>query len=92
VLDQGGDPAVVAGWIADTQRQRAALVARLGDPLPGAKLTRDEVKALVGALRDIVATLAEADHTDKADLYRELGLSGPAVPWAGLCTAIRPVR
>jgi len=52
---------VVASWIADTQRQRAGAVAWLGEPLPGAKLTRNEVKALVGALRDIVATLAEAD-------------------------------
>jgi len=33
------------------------------------------VKALVGALRDIVSTLAAADPTDKADLYRELGVS-----------------
>jgi site-specific DNA recombinase len=35
VLDQGGDPAVVARWISDAQLERKVLVAQLGEPVPG---------------------------------------------------------
>lgn len=40
-----------------------------------AKLTTADVKALVASLKDIVATLADADPSDKAAVYRELGIS-----------------
>jgi site-specific DNA recombinase len=75
VLDQGGDPAVVARWISDAQRERKVFVAQLGEPVPGGKLTKSQVRALVAGLRDIVSTLADADPEDKAELYRELGIT-----------------
>jgi site-specific DNA recombinase len=75
VLDQGGDAAVVARWISDAQRERKLLLAQLGEPVPGGKLTKSQVRALVAGLRDIVSTLADADPEDKAELYRELGVT-----------------
>jgi hypothetical protein len=56
-------------------RRRKVLVAQLGEPGPGTKLTKNQVRALVAGLRDIVGTLADADPDDKAELYRELGVN-----------------
>jgi site-specific DNA recombinase len=75
VLDRGGDPAVVARWISDVERERKFLVAQLGEPVPGGKLTKNQVKVLVAGRRDIASTLADADPEDKAELYRELGVN-----------------
>ena len=74
VLDQGADPTVVAGWMAQVQRERRHLETQLGHTIPGGKLTSTQVRALVEALRDIVTVLAEADPQDKANLYGELGV------------------
>jgi hypothetical protein len=75
VLNEGADPQIVARWMAQVQRERRHLEAQLGRKVPGGKLTASQVRALVEALRDIVAILAEADQEDKADLYSELGVS-----------------
>ena len=66
---------MVARWISDAQRERKVLVAQLGEPVPGGKLTKNQVRALVAGLRDIVSTLADADPEDKAELYRERGVN-----------------
>lgn len=44
------------------------------DAVPGGELTTDQVKILVRHLRDIVSVLADAAPSDKAELYRELGI------------------
>jgi len=41
---------------------------------PTTQLTKHDVKALVASLRDITATLAAADPTDKAAVYEEMGI------------------
>jgi hypothetical protein len=48
------------------QRERRDLETQLGRPVPGGNLTLPQVRALVEALRDIVAVLAEDDPEDKA--------------------------
>jgi site-specific DNA recombinase len=75
LLDQEGDVAIAAKWITDTQRERRALEAQLGQQIPGGTMTTEQVKALVAALRDIVDVLADADPADKAELYNELGVT-----------------
>lgn len=70
-----GEVVPIVGWIAEVQRERKHLEAQLGRNIPGGKLTKAQVKALVGALRDIVGVLADADPADKAELYAELGVS-----------------
>ena len=55
--------------------ERRGYEAALGRDVPGGKLTKSQVRALVEALRDIVAVLADADVEDKAALYAELGVN-----------------
>jgi len=43
--------------------------------VPGGKLTKPQVRALVEALRDIVSLLAQADEDDCNELYQQLGVS-----------------
>ncbi len=38
-------------------------------------MTTEQVKALVGALRQIIDVLSDAEPADKAELYSELGVS-----------------
>ena len=65
--------ATVGRWIAETAQERRRLEAFLGNK-PSTQLTKDDVKALVASLRDITATLAAADPTDKAAVYEEMGI------------------
>lgn len=73
LLDHDEAIEVAAKWIAETQRERKALERQLGHQIPGGKLTTAQVEAL--ALRDIVEVLATAEPADKAEVYRELGVS-----------------
>jgi site-specific DNA recombinase len=75
-LDGGGDPAVIGAWITETQARKLSARARLG-ALAGtspARLTSEEITAMVAAISDIVALLGSADPADKAELYAQLGL------------------
>jgi site-specific DNA recombinase len=75
-LDAGADPAVVTGWVAQTQAERARAEADLctiASTTPH-RMSRGEITALVTALGDITTVLREADPADKAEVYRQLGL------------------
>jgi len=73
-LDAGADPAVVAGWMADVQRERVQAENDLGRESTSEHLTPDQVRALVAGVHDAVAVLAHADPADKAAIYAGLGL------------------
>ena len=73
-LDAGGALDSVIAWIADTERQRRRLATQLDDPPPGGKLSSSQVRVLIGAMRDIIDVLADAEPADKAELYAELGV------------------
>lgn len=75
LLDHDVDPALAAGWIKDTQRERRTLEAQLRRPHNEGSIDHDDVRALVEELRDIVNVLADADPQTKADIYRELGVT-----------------
>lgn len=68
---------VVAGWIADTRRERAraaALWTEVGtERSPAKRLSIEEIHEMVDELSDIVTALAEANPADKAEVYRQLG-------------------
>ncbi|WP_328468883.1 recombinase family protein [Actinoplanes sp. NBC_00393] len=80
-LEAGADPAVVTGWIAETQeeRQRALIRQQVEAAQPSgaeesSQLTADDVLAIVEELGDMVTVLAEADPDHKQQVYRNLGL------------------
>ncbi len=66
--------AAVGKWIAETHQERRRLETMLGGT-PSSVVTPEDIMALVASLRDITATLAEADPKDKADVYAEMGLN-----------------
>lgn len=70
-LDAGRDPAVVSAWITGTQARKLAARRRL-DALVStspARLTREDITAMVSAIADIVTLLSSAEAADKAELY-----------------------
>jgi site-specific DNA recombinase len=74
-LDSGADPAVVAGWIGDVQRERSAAERVLATRDATRPITRDDIRRMVDAVEDKVQLLADADATTKAALYGSLGIS-----------------
>jgi len=75
-LDAGADPAVVTGWIAQTQAEKTTAERTLRDAKKSEErtLTREEISTMVAALGDVATALAEAEPAEKADLYRQLDL------------------
>lgn len=79
-LDAGADPAVVAGWIAETQTERrqaeerhqTATASKTSDRIT--HLTAEELTAIVEELGDLVTALRDADPEHKMAVYRDLGL------------------
>ena len=79
-LDAGADPAVVAGWIAETQperlraeqHQQTATTAKTPDK--ASHPTEEELFAIIDELGDLVTALRDADPEHKLEVYRNLGL------------------
>jgi site-specific DNA recombinase len=88
-LDAGADPVLVAGWITETQARKLSARARL-DALAGAtpaRMTTEEITAMVSAITDIVRMLSNAAPADKAELYAQLGLRLTYNPGLRIVTA-----
>ncbi len=73
-LEAGADARIVASWMAEVQGERLRAEAELGASLPGGKLKKEQIRALVLELRDIVKVLSTADPGLKREVYRELGV------------------
>lgn len=74
-LDAGGDPALIAGWIAETTAIKKTAQARLGfTEAPPQRMTRDQLDAIAKAFNDLLGLLRDADPRDRAELYSRLGL------------------
>ncbi|MGA6168355.1 hypothetical protein [Amycolatopsis magusensis] len=73
-IDPGADPQLVAGWMAEVQARRAEAMARSRTAGGRRRMPIEEIQGLVEALGSIRQVLAEADPTDKAAVYRQLGL------------------
>ncbi|MGN9913557.1 hypothetical protein ACTMTJ_39080 [Phytohabitans sp. LJ34] len=79
-LDAGADPAVVAGWIAETQaerqrakeRQPSATTTNIATDI--GRLTEEKIVAILDELGDLVTALREAQPEHKLEVYRSLGL------------------
>jgi site-specific DNA recombinase len=70
LLDEGTDPAIVAGWIREVEAERLAIQARLRTATRRAPMTADEITAL----GDMIDILARAEPADKIKIYTRLGL------------------
>ncbi|MFI0411931.1 recombinase family protein [Actinomadura sp. 3N508] len=73
-LDEGTDPAMIAGWITQVQQQRTAAQAQLRPAQSQGHLTEADIAALIEEIADYTQALATADPAHKADLYGKLGL------------------
>ncbi|TBL44928.1 recombinase family protein [Verrucosispora sp. SN26_14.1] len=79
-LDAGADPAVVAGWIAETQAERrraeqhqqTRTTAKTSDM--ASHLTENGLLTIIDELGDLVTALRDADPEHKLEVYRNLGL------------------
>lgn len=77
-LEAGADPAVVAGWIAETQaeRQRAEQPEQpTADEVANTtgRLTEEEIIANVEELGDMVNAWRDAEPEHKLEVHRSLG-------------------
>src|SRR5580704_1022174 len=72
---EGGDPAAIAGWIAEVQGEKLGAEAELAAFAPSTPPTVDALRDALAGLGPMVQVLAEADPADKAALYAKLGIS-----------------
>lgn len=88
---------VVAGWIKEVEGARLAAERELAEAEPTPTLTRQEVRALVSAVRDRLIGLDGATPEQQATLYGSMGLCLTYHPDAGrleiecrpACTQVR---
>jgi site-specific DNA recombinase len=73
-LDAGTDPVLVQQWITQVQAEKAVAEADLRRINGRHIMTAEEIKTLVEAMAGIATILREADPTDKAEVYRQLGI------------------
>ena len=73
-LDSGGDPAVVARWITETQAARASYQALKRPAPPRPSMSRQEITTIVNTFADLLEVVRSADPADKAEIYARLGL------------------
>jgi site-specific DNA recombinase len=77
-LEAGADPTLVAAWSQDVQRERALAHARLTHlqhHTGKGPMTKNEIRAVINTLGGLLAILHHADLADKAEVYRQLGLT-----------------
>lgn len=77
MLDGDGDSEMssVMKWIAETERRRNTANAQLTSQRSKGELAPHQIKQLVADLRDIVSLLRQAAPQQKAEIYRELGVT-----------------
>ena len=90
-LDAGADPALVAGWIAETAAIKKAAQARLGvTEAPPQRMSEEQIAAIVDALGGLLGLLRRADQPDRAEIYTRIGLQMTYRP--GTETVLAEVR
>ncbi|MFY9932996.1 MAG: hypothetical protein WAK82_33835 [Streptosporangiaceae bacterium] len=72
-LDAGANPASVAGWIAETEAEKAAMALIRRRPEPRPRLTEQEIRSIVEKFADIARVLTDADPDDTAEIFGRLG-------------------
>jgi hypothetical protein len=86
-LDAGTDPAQVQQWITQVQAEKAVAEADLRRITGRRTMTPNEINTLVEAMSGIATILRQADPTDKAEVYRQLGIKLTFTPGLRLIQA-----
>ena len=73
-LDAGASPVTVAGWIAETEAERARHEMSLRQSATRARMSEEEIEAMISRLGGLAVTLHDADPDDKSEVYQQLGL------------------
>src|ERR1700761_6541446 len=74
-LDAGASPVTVAGWIAETEAEKARYEAGLRQVAKAReRMTEQEIRSVVEKFADIARVLSRANAEDKAEIFRQLGL------------------
>ncbi|MDH2426429.1 hypothetical protein [Sphaerisporangium sp. TRM90804] len=76
LVNAGTDPAVVVGWITETEARRKVEQSRLKEISASTpkRLSEQEIATIVSALGDLRRLLRSVDPHDKMQVYRQLGL------------------
>jgi site-specific DNA recombinase len=79
IAEAGGDPATIAGWIAEVNTQRTAVLGRRPTPTVEInKITRlgtDDIQRLVRTFDHVRQTIRQANPESKGEIYRQLRLT-----------------
>ncbi len=77
-LEAGADPMLVAQWSREVQAERAiaeARLATLGAGQAQGRMSKEQIRDVVDALGGLLKVLQRAEPEDKAEVYRQLGLT-----------------
>ncbi len=74
LLDEGGDPKIVAQWMCEVQSDRKAAEQKLALLQPQQTITSEDIRRMIDAVEDKLRLLSEADTEAKAALYSALGI------------------
>ena len=78
-------PGTVAGWIAETEAERARHVMSLRQSATRARMGEEEIEAMISRLGGLAVTLHDADPDDKSEVYQQLaGVSNDHAPLRGV--------
>lgn len=67
---------MATAWITETQDERRSVeqLLTMAQPEPRQRLTRDQISAFVHQAGELTTALADADPTDRAEVYWQPGL------------------
>jgi site-specific DNA recombinase len=86
-LDEGGNAATIGRWIAETEAERVRHTLSLRKTTGNGRMTEAEIREVVDKLGSIAQVMANADTSDKAEIFRQLGLRLTYHPGRKLVTA-----
>jgi site-specific DNA recombinase len=73
-LEADADPTVVAGWMAEVQRERSSLELQLGQIATPEAPDAQQIMAMIENVADIATEIAKTDPKARMALYQALNL------------------
>ncbi|WP_328708852.1 recombinase family protein [Microbispora hainanensis] len=73
-LEAGGDPEEIGKWIAEAKAERVRAEAELRTTTRSARMSREEITALVAEIGDMARAITEVPTERKSEVYQRLGL------------------